>query len=256
VVQSGYALSTVFGRGPAALLTPPRGGFYWPGAGLVTGSTLRAFELGFRATGAGGWDFAYTGSAVATFALPSLTLVSVSATPQSPGVQWGSWVLNDGSYTYIYGVEDTGLVKYVHVARVPLGQLSAPWQYDTGSGWSSEPGASARILSGVSNQFSVVRIASGYALITQDAGFSRAISAYMGATPAGPFGASKTLLYTTPDWGAGTFTYNAVAHPDQGGAGGLLVSYNVNYLAPGGDYSDATVYRPHFIRVPLSCFPS
>jgi hypothetical protein len=140
------------------------------------------------------------------------------------------------------------------VARVRTGALSGPWQYYDGHGWSPDPRSSAVLLGGVSNQFSVVRIGRGYQLISQDDGFSRSISAYFGATPAGPFG-SKTVLYTTPDWGAHSYTYNAVAHPEQGWAGGLLVSYNVNSLNPTADYADARLYRPHFVRVPVSCFP-
>jgi len=92
-------------------------------------------------------------------------------------------------------------------------------------------------------------------LISQDDDFSPDVSAYSAASPVGPF-ANKTVIYTTPNWGPGTFTYNALAHPEQGWAGGLLVSYNVNELTALGDYTNALIYRPHFVRVPASCLPN
>jgi hypothetical protein len=259
VVQNGSRLSDLYeGSRPrfgAVVSAGNTGGFYWPGAGFVQEDKLRLFLLGFRSIGSGAWDFAYTGSVLATFALPSLSLVSVAPVTPSANVEWGSWVFDVGDFTYIYGVEDQGLSKYVHVARVRSRAPSGRWQYYGAAGWSYDPRASTRVLGGVSNQFSVVRMGPRYELISQDDTFSRTISAYAGATPAGPFG-SKTSLYTTPDWGSGTYTYNAVAHPEQTGSGGLLVSYNVNSLDPLGDYTDAALYRPHFVRVARSCFPS
>ena len=61
-------------------------------------------------------------------------------------------------------------------------------------------------------------------------------------------------LYTTPTWGEGTYTYNAVAHPEQDAAGGLLVSYNVNSFDGSELYRQADIYRPRFVRVPERCF--
>lgn len=258
VVQKGSRLYDVYEGKRLTLVSPASSKhgnrFYWPGAGVVQKHKLLLFLLSFRSSGSGMWNFAYTGSALTTFSLPALSLVSVAPVRSSPTIKWGSWVFHDGDFTYIYGVEDQGLIKYVHVARVRSGGLSGRWQYYGQRGWSSDPSLSGRVLAGVSNQFSVVRIGSRYELISQDDAFSRSISAYAGATPAGPFG-SKTVLYTTPDWGPGTYTYNAVAHPDQSWSGGLLVSYNVNSLTSQAVYSEAALYRPRFVRVPLSCFP-
>ena len=93
---------------------------------------------------------------------------------------------SDGSFTYIYGVEDDGAGKYVHVARVPLGELAATWQYYGATGWSNDPAsASERVLAGVSNDFSVVRVGSAYELISQGSNLSAGRSTHTRA-PAQP----------------------------------------------------------------------
>ena len=238
---------------PGSRAAGPSGDFYWPGAGLVEGQTLAMFVLGFRATGSGSWDFVNTGSAIALFSLPSLTLSSVIPVRSTRGVEWGTWVLDEGPFTYIYGVEDHGSSKYVHVARVPLDQLGGVWQYYGVAGWSDDPASSSRVLAGVSDDFSVVRVGSSYELVSQGSDDSRNIYGYAGASPTGPFIWTR-LLYKTPDWGPGTFTYNALAHPELSDSRGLLISYNVNFANFADNYRHADVYRPHFIRVPASCF--
>jgi hypothetical protein len=188
---------------------------------------------------------------MATYSLPGVSLESVTPVAASDTIQWGVWVLGDGGYTYIYGIEDRGWDKYVHVARVPAGNVSGQWEYYTGATWSTDPTSSARLLNGASNQYSVVKIGAKYQLVSQ-APLGRGIYSYSAVTPVGPF-LNKTLLYTTPDWGSDTFTYNAVAHPELGG-NGLLISYNVNSSNLSDLYSNPEIYRPRFVRAASSCF--
>lgn len=257
VVQSPGGLETIVatdGSTPRSLVEPStEGAWFWPGAGVVHGSRLQVIVNENRSTGAGLWDFAFTGSSLATFTLPGLSLQSVAALPSSDDVAWGSWILPDGGHTYVYGTEDHGLVKYAHVARVAGTDLGGPWEYWTGAGWSADPLGSARLLDGVSNQFSVTRVNGRYQLITHESTFGRTISAHGAPTPVGPFG-EGVALYTTPTWGEATYTYNAVAHPEQDATGGLLVSYNVNSFEASELYRQADVYRPRFVRVPTHCF--
>ena len=257
VVQSSAGLETIVatnGGTPRSLVeASTEGAWFWPGAGVVHGSRLQVIVNENRSTGAGMWDFAFTGSSLATFTLPGLSLQSVAALPRSDDVAWGSWILRDGGQTYVYGTEDHGLVKYAHVARVAGTDLGEPWEYWTGAGWSADPLASVRVLDGVSNQFSVTRVDGRYQLITHESTFGRTISAHGAPTPVGPF-SDSVALYTTPTWGEGTYTYNAVAHPEQDAAGGLLVSYNVNSFDASELYRQADIYRPRFVRVPERCF--
>jgi len=233
---------------------PPIGThWYWVGDGTVDGGALRVFALEFEKFGPGGFDFRWIGTSVASFSLPKLRLVSLTPVTSSNNVEYGSGLLEDGGYVYIYGTEDLGSDKYMHVARAPAGGLLGPWEYFTGTGWSSDPSQSLRLLHGVANEYSVTRIGDAYVLITNDTNvaFSRDIYAYISCSPTGPW-IGPTKLYTEPDYPfTNVITYNAHAHPEFTANGELLVSYNVNSLAFQDLMSDVHIYRPRFIRVKL-----
>jgi hypothetical protein len=233
---------------------PPVGAdWYWVGDATVDGGKLRVFALKFEKFGPGGFDFRWIGSSIATFSLPKLRLESVTPTVSSNGVEYGSGILEDGSYTYVYGTEDLGADKYMHVARVPSGGLLGTWEFFTGTGWSTDPAASLRLLHGVANEYSVTRIGDAYVLITMDTNvpFSRDIYAYISCTPTGPW-VGPTKLYTAPDYPfSNVIAYNAHAHPEFTENGELLVTYNVNSLVFQDLMNDVHIYRPRFIRVKL-----
>jgi hypothetical protein len=233
---------------------PPVGAdWFWVGDGTVEGDKLRVFALKFEKFGPGGFDFRWIGTSLATFSLPRLKLERVTPTVSSNGVEYGSGILEDGGYTYVYGTEDLGADKYMHVARAPGGGLLGPWQFFTGTGWSTNPAASARLLHGVANEYSVTRIGDAYVLITMDTNvvFSRDIVAYVSCTPTGPW-VGPTKLYTAPDYPfSNVIAYNAHAHPELTQNGELLVTYNVNSLVFQDLMNDVHIYRPRFIRVKL-----
>lgn len=260
VVQDGTRLSTVHGGtdgSPAALVAPTEG-WYWAGAGNYSGGTLNVTYNQFVSTGSGAFDFAWKSTALARFDPSDLTLIDVTALPSAvSNLEGASWLLADGGYTYIYRVEDLGDTKYLHVARVSGGDLRGSWQFWTGSGWSSDQTASARVMPGVSNEYSVTPLGTGYVLVTQDTTetLSPHIVAYFATSPTGPF-TGKTALYTTPETGAAgsygdanIYTYNPHVHPELSTADTLVVSYNVNSFDSSELYADVSIYRPRFIQV-------
>ena len=99
----------------------------------------------------------------------------------------------------------------------------------------------------MSHQLTVLRDGDGFALITQEPLLGPEILLYRGAGPAGPWVGPERLA-VAPAPAPGTFTYNAVAHPQAISGGRLLLSYNVNSLDP-TVLGDAAVYRPRFIAV-------
>jgi hypothetical protein len=235
---------------------PPVGSdWYWLGDGTVDGDKLRVFALKFEKYGPGGFDFRWVSTAIATFALPKMELLDVSPTYSGNGVEWGSGLMEDGDWTYIYGTDDQGLTKYAHLARAPRGDLHGVWQFWDGTGWSSDQRASKPLMAGVANEYSVTKVGDAYVLVTMDTRtlFSRDIVAYVSCSPTGPWGA-PTTVYTAPDY-AGTnpnaFVYNAHAHPEFTHDGKLLISYNVNSFSFQDLMSDVHVYRPRFIRATL-----
>lgn len=260
VVDRGGRLTTYTGgtaSAPASLVTVAGGDeahdWYWFGDGTVEGSHLRVMLLHFRSTGTGPFDFAYVGSAIASFDVHSLALEGVTDRPAG-AVEWGSAILEDGPWTYVYGVEDLQSTKYMHVARVRTNGLTrAAWQFWTGSGWSADEAGSARVMDGVANEYSVTRTGSGYALVTTDSTeiLSPHIVLYRSASPVGPF-TGKTILYTTPETSGNVFTYNAKAHPELGDPDTLVVTYNVNSFDTADVYRDVDNYRPRYIDVTLT----
>jgi hypothetical protein len=275
VVQRGDRMSTVHGGTDAApdhLVTPATpGNWYWLGAGTTWGAKLEVPLIEFRKTGTGAWDLAWTANALATFDTRKLEKApKVTPLPSSADIMWSAWVERDGLVTYIYGVEDRGADKYLHIART-LGPIrGGHWQYYKGgdpkrlSSWSFKESDSARVMNHVSNEHSVHKLRKGlYMLTTMDTevAFSNEIVAYFSCSPAGPF-TNRTTLYHAPEtglWGSygdpDIYSYNAHAHPELSSSGKVLISYNVNTFdtSIGGDfYRDVSIYRPRFIDVQLT----
>jgi hypothetical protein len=265
IVQDGARLETVHGgtaSAPTTLLAPASGdNWYWIGAGLAVGGTLNQTVIEFGRTGPGPWDFAWIGTHLARLPVHRLNhVVDITPLPSGAGITWAAWLQPVGSQLYVYGVEDLGASKYLHVARVAGRDLRGRWEYWTGIGWSTVESDSARVLEGVSNEHSVTPWRGRWLLVTQDTTelFSAKIVAYVGDAPTGPF-TGKTLLYTTPETGAlgvygnpNVYTYNPHVHPELSTDRRLLVSYNVNSLDSNDLYEDVTIYRGRFIDVMLA----
>ncbi|SDC94135.1 DUF4185 domain-containing protein [Glycomyces harbinensis] len=265
IVDDGGDLTTVTGgteAAPASLVkvagADESQNWYWFGDGTVEGDTLQVMLLEFVKTGTGVFDFAFTGNAVASFDTDDMSLTSVTELPESD-VNWGSAIYEDprDGYTYVFGVEDDQAQKYAHLARVETGSLTtADWEYFNAGEWQDDPTGTSRILEGVSNEFSVSRYQGKFTLVTGDAteALSAKIVAYRSDDLEGPY-TDKTVLYTTPETGGNVFTYNAKAHPQLGGDGRLLVTYNVNSFVGDDLYADARLYRPRYIDVDVQ-FPN
>ncbi len=261
VVQdaAGQLVSTRYGgtaSAPESLVKAPVSGeFYWVGDGTVTGSTLQVLYNRYGKTGSGSLDVALVGTALATFDLPALTLRGVTDLPLGSTVAWGSAILEDGAYTYVYGGElgsGADALKFAHLARVPAGGLAGAWQFWTGSGWSAVEANSARLLSGVGTAFGVQKVGSQYVLVTQQGNlvFDPDFVAYTAPGPTGPF-SGPVELFTAPETDSDKpiIVYDARVHPELAQTGELLVSYNVNSLDSGDVYADARIYRPRFVDV-------
>lgn len=273
VVQSASgSLSTVHAGSAAAPTAPmpPRDAshLYWAADLTTNGGEVQQPYREYVKTGPGPWAIAFERNVLARFPAGDLAQpVEVRALPSSRKIMWGSALLKSGGYTYVYGTEDLGADgKHLYIARVAGTDLRGAWTYlAAGGAWPSSESAAVRVLSGVSNEFSVSRRGNFYILVTQDTkeAFSAQIDTYLSCSPAGPFTDDRTV-YQTPEggpWGSygdpDVYTYNAHAHASLTTANNLVVSYNVNSLdtveGPAKDvYRDVSIYRPRFINVPVS----
>lgn len=270
VVQTSAGLSTVTGGTPAApeAIVPPEddGSWYWigdPASGA--GHTVQVPLLQFERTGTGQWDFAWSANRLATLDERTLQLQSITDLPSATGINWGSWTLQEGRTTYIYGIADIDGIRSAHVAKTEGGTgLAGEWTFWDGSGWSTDEADAVPVAPYVANEFSVARFRDGYLMVTQDTSeiFSTRIVARTSCSPVGPF-SEPVELYRTPEtglWGSygdpDVFTYNAHEHPEMRQGNRLLVTYNVNTFDNVGDvYDDASIYRPRFIDVELTVTP-
>ncbi|MFD0683009.1 DUF4185 domain-containing protein [Actinomadura fibrosa] len=280
VVQAtGGALTTVHGgtaAAPKAVMPPPqRADWYWAGDLTQSGSEVQQLYREYydpNPDNGDPWDMKFKGNVLARFSTGNLSApTQVAAMPSATGVQWGSAILKDGGKTYIYGTEDytdpsTGVnTKYLHVARVDGTDLRGTWSYRTSSGWSLAEADSARLLSGVSNEFSVTKRGAHYLLVNQDTkiAFGAEIDVLLSCSADGPFTNEQTV-YSTPETGPfgsygdpDVYTYNAHQHASLSSSGRLVISYNVNSLdrtaGPANDnYRDVSIYRARYINLPVS----
>ena len=230
----------------------PNAYWYWNGDGIVDAGKLRVIEFEQQPTdGPPPFNFAWTGTKLATLDPVTLRLERLTDVPSAGGVQWGTELMRDGAWTWIYGVEGDGATKYLHLARAPLGRLDGPWQFRTADGWSADPAASARLLGDVGSSFGVTPVGGEYLLTTFGSGLGNTIHAYHAPAPDGPFSGGETV-YTAPEAGSGRYTYNVAAHPEISRPGELVLSYNTNSEQLSDLYADIDRNRPRFVDLKLS----
>lgn len=222
--------------------------WYWNGDGIVDGGKLRVFEYAQRPTdGEPPFNFEWTGTDIATFST-KLRLKRVTPTYDEGNVSWGVELMRCGGWVYIYGAEGVPLNKYMHVARAHAGHLADhDWEFFTGSGWSHDPTASARVLDNVGSSYSVTPVDGHYVLTTSDATLGDKIYVATADSPTGPF-TNRTAVYTAPEAGNGIYApYNIAAHPELSRPGELVISYNVNTWSIWDIYANANNNRPRFL---------
>jgi subtilisin family serine protease/fibronectin type 3 domain-containing protein len=276
VIQQGNSLINTLHGGTAAQPTSLVGSEtdgqpgdlgWWPGEAQIVNGKLQVFYTHVRSGGGGPLSFETADIAIAAFALPSLTLESLTKLPAlSREIGWGTAMVDGGDgYTYVYGTETAGKANHLHVARAPNGQVlgaaSAPtaaWRFFTGAAdpagqWSANEGDSMRTMTGVGTGFSVKRINGQFVLTSFDLSqpFTNRLMGFFGDKASGPF-IHPTLLYQAPVPAGSGYVYNARLHPEQNGSGGFVVSYNVNSLDPEDVYRDVDLYRPKFVNVSLN----
>jgi hypothetical protein len=243
---------------------------FWPGHGYVWKDTVFLFLERYSNTNMG----LYYGEYIAKLHFPDLQLLGIYPVQLNTQYFFGRAVIADtASQTlYIYGNQLTWIVWEPILARCNINHVQGPWEYYTGSGWSSSISESMSLSSDpVSPGFSVFNWKNKYYLVTQENGYltcglGRDIYSYESDVPEGPF-INQKVLYTEESKFNGKYllTYNAQAHPFFITNDELLIGYNVNDKVDSSlsnpcpseciniwtDRLDADSYRPKFIRVPM-----
>lgn len=241
--------------------------WYWPNSAFVVADRLVVLAMRVHRTGPGLVDFAVSGSAVATFALPAggvPRLLDVVAGPGVPGgTLWGAGVTVRAGWAYVYGTrtEPGAFGRSLSVARVRPSAVDDPaaWTYFDGRGWVADEARAAVLvdaIKGVSTSVSPVTLPDGRtALISKrDEVFGDDVVAWTAPHPWGPFTVRDPALFRAPSLRVpGELVYTPQAHagtPLRDGR--LLVSICRNNLDLRVVGTDAGLYRPQFREVSLT----
>ena len=230
--------------------------WYWANGATVDGGKLQVFVNKYWMFSDEVFGFEWLGNAIATFSLPGLRLESVRQIVSADGVTWGSTVVREGGYQYVYGnkdhAEDPTKPNELMLARAKDGDLLGRWEYWNGSGWSIHFRDAAPLLEGNGTAVGIQKVGGAYVLVTFDnrSLLSPDIVAYSSCSLTGPW-SGPTKLYQTPETGGNQFTYDARLHPQLSRNGRLVLSYNVNSFEFQDLMDDVRIYRPRFVSVKL-----
>jgi tetratricopeptide (TPR) repeat protein len=160
-------------------------------------------------------------------------------------------------YIYLYGVRNDLDNKKLVVSRVLPEEIEdfTKYQYWNGQQWGISPEEVKPMADHLSSEFSVSPLADGrYILVYQvDDFLSQTVAVRYANNPTGPWSEPIPIWNTQErDIRLHTFTYGAKAHPHLSQPGELLISYQRNTFKNSEQYDRADIYRPRFLRLPLT----
>ena len=172
---------------------------------------------------------------------------------------FGSWVLKQGQWIYIYGTTEDVIDGYHHkymiLARAPASGLAQfdQWQFYVNGRWSAEFREAESLCSDMANEYSVSYLPAlgNYIAVYSTGDSTDHIVARFAPQPWGPWN-DPVSIYRCPEarWDESIICYAAKGHPEISTAADELI---VSYIANSTDFetmvSDARLYRPRFIRV-------
>jgi hypothetical protein len=254
---------------PAAFVRPADGiGWFWPYHGVRTPQGLFLFLIQIERTAD---PLAFGFKLVATW-------LAHVPNPDDPPERWqvtqqklpwsgerrlfGSTVLLLDGDCYIYGTADETsqgiLRKRLILARAPAADLAdlSRWRFYGPDGWTDDAERAAPVCDDVANEVSVsFQPALGrYVLLYTEGSLSAYIVFRSAPAPEGPWGA-PVRIYRCPEAQEDprVFCYAAKGHPELAAAPQELI---VTYVTNSTDFalieSDASLYRPRFLRVRFS----
>jgi len=277
-IQQGNAPSAdrvrfYWGKGdrgrPEAFIKPADGlGWFWIFDGVMDGGRLYLFLMQMDKTGEKGiWGFKHVGTWLGEvenpLSAPNQWRITQHKVPfgrysKRADMFFGSAVMADGDYIYIYGADEQPGKGFggrsMIAARVRQGRIKDfdQWRFYDGGAWVEDVAGAARLFAGMATEYSVSyqpRIKRYIAVYTEN-GLSAKILMRTAETPVGPWSRAETI-YECPEagWDKSYFCYAAKAHPEISGEDELLVTYLCNSTDFAKMVNDTRIYRPRFLRI-------
>jgi len=280
----GQAEAGPSGHSPPTWFWTTGGGVLLPKHQGAARLVLFLFHVGRRNDENSVWNFEHLGSAMAIVDNPgdraenwkfrqlsipyAISAKQSRLDPRREQTSWGMAAFVDSDaespgtqFVYIYGVRESRQTgKRAVLARVSPADIEqfARWQFYLGGGrWTSDPSKAVTIADEIVSEFSVHRHkGSGhpqFVMVHSQPVFGTEILIRTAPRPQGPW-SDPVSVYKVPDVerNATYFTYAAKGHAHLSRPGELLLSYVVNSHDFKSMVDDASIYRPRFVRVPLS----
>jgi hypothetical protein len=245
-------------------------GFYWLQAGSMIDKRAVLFLSQIEKTPAGGaFGFKQIGQWLGIVENPldeplkwRIEQRKLDCVMFTPGrlLTWGTALLLDGDYLYIYGIDEDhkpgALDRFLILARVPVKAATdvEAWRYYAKGEWKADFREASRIAGEMASEGSVTYIPAlkHYVLVYTQGGMSDKIRVRTAPQPWGPWSESVTV-YQCPDvgWDKRVFCYAAKAHGELTTANELIITYAANSDDFWHVASDARLYWPRFVRVPI-----
>jgi len=254
---------------PAAFVTPADGvGWFWISHGVMTDEKLYLFlmqiiktdeksVLGFKQVGT------WLGEIDNPREHPDMWRVKQYKVPfgrysDSGNLFFGSAVMKDGDFVYIYGASEDwkkGMSgRSMIVARVPADKLAEfyKWRFFSKGNWQGDVNDISSLFDGIATEYSVSyqpELAQ-YVVIYTENSMSPNILMRLSPTPLGPW-SQAYKIYQCPesDWHKTYFCYAAKGHPEISKQDELIVTYVCNSTDFWQMARDARIYCPRFLRI-------
>jgi hypothetical protein len=177
----------------------------------------------------------------------------------SAGTLFGSWILKQGPWLYIYGTTEDVIDgfhhKFMTLARVPENDLVKfdQWRFYVNGRWSPDFNKADRLCADMANEYSVsfLKALEKFIVVYSESSHPQNIAARFASNPWGPW-SDPVNLYQCPEMSRGEdiLCYAAKGHPELSAAPDELI---ITYVANSTDFykmaGDTRLYRPRFIRV-------
>jgi len=253
----------------AAFIRPADGvGWFWIFDGVMADEKLYLFLMQIVKTGEEGvFGFKHIGTWLGEVENPHdepLTWrikqykVPYGLYSQDGNLFFGSAVMRDGDFIYIYGAGENwskGMGgRSMIVARVPYNKMKdfEQWCFFSDGNWQTDVEGVTGLFDGTATECSVCYqpAIKRYVVVYTGNGMSKNILMRFSPTPAGPWSSAyKVFECPEVEWHKTYFCYAAKAHPEISKEDELIVTYVCNSFDFWQMAADARIYHPRFFRI-------
>lgn len=239
--------------------------WFWPLTGFTYKDTIYVFQTRLRSTQEGGmWGFeGLDSNYVSKIPVNDMSVIEYYLMPATSRITFGTSFIDEGRFTYVYGIRSNGFGNDLFVARFRKGSIYSPWSYYTGAGWSKNINEISKIHSAFTASFYITEVKGQIVLLTTEFSVNcdqgKNIYSSVSKKPWGPFTGEHSVWQVDDTLeGHYPFFYAVAAHPEyDNGRDELLITYCINSYGDCletciGNRMNPDVYRPKAVRVPYS----